>query len=228
MIHKKLFEDDTTRAEYFHDLAEGSRALELLLNASYNFGMVVSKISINQGDKVYIVFSFDKKHLNVVGALMDLVPEIDSFEYNVKRDRDGYKIKLSCSNESSEELFIRTKEIMEDFIFEKKQNYNYKVMSSVYNIGKIVKEVIDADILFAVDKKIYDQGKCYLFIYKSKQILDVDVKKAATIEKVLDKLKKSVLRMPTVLFCTFEELRTFYFELDEIVYSKDVEDDING
>ena len=40
MIHRKILEDDNTRAQYFHDLAENSRALELLLNTSYNFGII--------------------------------------------------------------------------------------------------------------------------------------------------------------------------------------------
>ena len=96
-------------------------------------------------------------------------------------------------------------------------------MISVYNIAKIVKEVIDADLLFALDKKLYDQGKCYLSIYKDKQMSKLNIKKANNISEVLEKLKRSVLHMPTVLLCTFEELRTFYFELDEIVYSKDIE-----
>ena len=96
-------------------------------------------------------------------------------------------------------------------------------MISVYNIAKIVKEAIDADLMFALDKKLYDQGKCYLSIYKEKQNSKLNIKKANNIENVLEKLKRSVLHMPTVLLCTFEELRTFYFELDEIVYSKDIE-----
>ena len=154
---------------------------------------------------------------------MNLVEEITTCEFNIKCDREGYRIKLSCNKEKSEELFIRTKEIIEEYAYENKQTFNYKIMISVYNIAKIVKEAIDADLMFALDKKLYDQGKCYLSIYKEKQNSKLNIKKANNIENVLEKLKRSVLHMPTVLLCTFEELRTFYFELDEIVYSKDIE-----
>ena len=225
MIYKKILEDEKTRAQYFHDLAENSRALELLLNTSYNFGIVPVNLNLNpkKSETIYIVFEFEKKNLQIVGALMDLVGEIKTCEYNIKCDREGYRIKISCNRSESEELFIRTKEIIEEYSYEKKQTFNYKVMISVYNIAKIVKEVIDADLLFALDKKLYDQGKCYLSIYKDKQMSKLNIKKANNINGVLEKLKKSVLHMPTVLLCTFEELRTFYFELDEIVYSKDIE-----
>ena len=225
MIHKKLLEDDNTRAQYFHDLAENSRALELLLNTSYNFGILPVKLNLNpkKGETIHIVFEFGKKNLQAIGSLMDLVGEIKSCEYNIKCDREGYRVKLSCDKNESEELFIRTKEIIEEYGYENKQTFNYKIMISVYNIAKIVKEVIEADLLFAIDKKLYNQGKCYLAIYKDKQMTKLNIKKANNISVVLEKLKKSVLHMPTVLLCTFEELRTFYFELDEIVYSKDIE-----
>ena len=225
MIHRKILEDDNTRAQYFHDLAENSRALELLLNTSYNFGIIPVNLNLDtkKNEIIYIVFEFKKKHLQTIGALMNLVEEITTCEFNIKCDREGYRIKLSCNKEKSEELFIRTKEIIEEYAYENKQTFNYKIMISVYNIAKIVKEVIDADLLFALDKKLYNQGKCYLSIYKEKQTSKLNIKKANNIENVLEKLKRSVLHMPTVLLCTFEELRTFYFELDEIVYSKDIE-----
>lgn len=227
MIHKKILEDEKTRAQYFHDLAENSRALELLLNTSYNFGMVPVNLNLDnkKSEKIYIVFEFEKNNLQIVGALIDLVGEIKSCEYNIKYDRDGYRIKLSCNKDESEELFIRTKEIIEEYSYGNKQTYNYKIVISIYNIAKIVKEVIDAEMLFALDKKLYDQGKCYLSIYKEKQTSKLNIKKANNINEVLEKLKRSVLHMPTVLLCSFEELRTFYFELDEIAYSKDIEGD---
>lgn len=227
MIHKKILEDEKTRAQYFHDLAENSRALELLLNTSYNFGMVPVNLNLDnkKSEKIYIVFEFEKNNLQIVGALIDLTGEIKSCEYNIKYDRDGYRIKLSCNKDESEELFIRTKEIIEEYSYGNKQTYNYKIVISIYNIAKIVKEVIDADMLFALDKKLYDQGKCYLSIYKEKQTSKLNIKKANNINDVLEKLKRSVLHMPTVLLCSFEELRTFYFELDEIAYSKDIEGD---
>ena len=228
MINKKLLENEETRSEYFHDLAEDSRSLELLLNASYSFGMTVSNIKMKKTESSFIIFEFKKNLLHVVSALMELVSEFDSTEYSIKCDRDGYKVKLTYLKDNSEELFIRIKEIMEESVYEKKQTFNYKVISSVYNIAKIVKEAIDADILFAIDKKLFGQGKCYLAIYKDKQILKLNFKKADNLDTILEKLKQSVLRMPTVLLCSFEELRTFYFELDEIVYSKDLDGEIDG
>ena len=225
MIHRKILEDEETRAQYFHDLAENSRALELLLNTSYNFGILPTSLNLNpkKSETIYIVFEFEKNNLQTIGALMDLVEEIKSCEYNIKCDREGYRIKLSCDKKESEELFIRIKEIIEEYAYENKQTFDSKIIISVYNIAKIVKEVIEADLLFAIDKKLYEQGKCYLSIYKDKQMAKLNIKKANNINEVLEKLKKSVLHMPTVLLCTFEELRTFYFELDEIVYSKDIE-----
>ena len=224
MIHRKLLEDEKTRFQYFHDLAEESRELELLLNTAYNQGIIISKINteVKKSNKIYIVFEFEKKHLQIIGKIMDLVQEIKGFEYNIKYDRNGFRIKISSNAEESENLFIRTKEIIEEYAHTNKQTFNFKVISSVYNIAKIVKEAIEADLLFAIDKKLYDQGKCYLSIYKDKQIIKLNTKKVDNIEIVLEKLKKSVLHMPTVLLCSFEELRTFYFELDEIVYSKDI------
>ena len=116
MIHKKLLEDDNTRAQYFHDLAENSRALELLLNTSYNFGILPVKLNLNpkKGETIHIVFEFGKKNLQAIGSMMDLVEEIKSCEYNIKCDREGYRVKLSCDKNESEELFIRTKEIIEE------------------------------------------------------------------------------------------------------------------
>ena len=78
MIHRKILEDEKTRAQYFHDLAENSRALELLLNTSYNFGIVPVNLNLNnkKNETVYIAFEFKKNNLQTVGALMDLVGEI--------------------------------------------------------------------------------------------------------------------------------------------------------
>ena len=109
-------------------------------------------------------------------------------------------------------------------MLEKKHAYNYTVMSTVYNIAKIVREVTDADILFATNEQLYSQGKCCLSIYKDKQQHKINTKKADNILDVINMLKKEATsNLPTVFFSTFEELRNFYFELDETVYSKDIE-----
>ena len=61
-------------------------------------------------------------------------------------------------------------------------------------------------------------------IYKEKQNTKVSVKNAVPISSVIEEIKtKAALKLPTVFFCTFEELRNFYFELDDTVYGKEDE-----
>ena len=91
------------------------------------------------------------------------------------------------------------------------------------------KEVIDCEILFATNENLYKQGKCGVSIYKDKQKNKINMKNADDMYHIIEKLKrKHTLHLPTVMFCTFEELRNFYFELDEIVYSKDIEGENDG
>lgn len=223
--------NEKERALYFHEMAENSRTLELLLNTCYKVGIIPVSASKGHGKDTlaYIILNLDKSHLSSIGRLLDLVEEIPESEFNVKSDQTGLYAEMTCDTKDSEQLFTRVKEIIEEANIDNKHTYNYTVMSTVYNIAKIVKEVIEADMLFAVNERLYERGKCGLSIYKSKQIHKINTKMADNVEDVIYKLKtKSALSMPVVFFSTFEELRNFYFELDETVYSKDVEGDTNG
>lgn len=93
---------------------------------------------------------------------------------------------------------------------------------TVYNIAKIMEDVAKAQIIFATNEKLYNQGKCVMTIYKEKQNTKINIKNAITVEKVIYEMKtKSALNLPVIFFCSFEELRNFYFELDDIVYGKE-------
>lgn len=223
--------DEKERSVYFHEMAENSRTLELLLNTCYKVGIIPASASKGHGKDTlaYIILVLDKKHLSSIGKLLDLVEEIPDSEFNIKSEQSGMYAEMTCDTKDSEQLFTRIKEIIEEANIDNKHTYNYTVMSTVYNIAKIVREVLDADILFAVNEKLYERGKCGLSIFRPKQIHKINTKKADNIEDVIYKLKeKSALSMPVVFFSTFEELRNFYFELDEIVYSKDLEGDTDG
>ncbi len=219
-------EDENTRAIYFHDMADGSRELELLLNTCYNAGIIPVYANKEKGKNTlaYIILKIEKEHLDAIGMLIDLVEEIPNSEFNIKSDNSGIYAQLSCESKDSEQLFTRIKDLVDESVFEKKHAYNYTVMSTVYNIAKIVREVTDANILFATNEKLYAQGKCGMSIYKDKQHHKINTKKADDILEVINMLKtKATLNLPTVFFSTFEELRNFYFELDETVYSNDIE-----
>lgn len=224
-------EDEKIRAQYFHEMAENSRILELLLNTCYKVGIIPLSASKGHGKGTfaYIILKLDKKHLSSIGKLLDLVEEIPDSEFNVRSDGSGICVEMTCDPKDSEQLFTRINEIIEEANIDNKHTYNYTVMSTVYNIAKIIREVIQADMLFAVNEKLYERGKCGLSIFKSNQINKINNKAADSIEDVIHKLKtKSALSMPVLFFSTFEELRNFYFELDEIVYSKDAGGDENG
>ena len=219
-------DDEKTRAIYFHDMAEDCRELELLLNTCYNSGItpIYASKGKGKGTFAYIILKIDKEHLDTIGTLIDLVEEIPNSEFNIKSDSSGIYAELSCESKDSEQLFTRSKDLIEESVFEKKHAYNYTIMSTVYNIAKIVREVTDADILFATNEKLYAQGKCGVSIYKDKQHHKISTKRADDILEVINMLKtKATLNLPTVFFSTFEELRNFYFELDETVYSNDIE-----
>lgn len=216
--------DEKERAIYYHEMAEGSRSLELLLNTCFKLGLKPISASKGHGKDslAYIIIKVDKDCLTTIGRLLDLVEDIPNSEFNIKSDKNGIYAEMTCETLDSEQLFTRTKEVIEEMPLKNKHTYNYTVMSTIYNISKIVREVLEADMLFAVNEKLYEMGKCGLSIYKPKQIYKINSKKADNIEDVIYKLKtKSALHMPTLLFCTFEEIRNFYFELDEVVYSKD-------
>ena len=79
-------DDEKTRAIYFHDMAEDSRELELLLNTCYNSGIIPIYASKGKGKDTlaYVTLNIDKNHLDSIGMLIDLVEEIPKSEFNVK------------------------------------------------------------------------------------------------------------------------------------------------
>jgi len=219
-------EDEKRRSLYFHEMAGDSRTLELLLNTCYRIGIIPygAGAGKGKGTLAHIILKIDKQHFNSIGMLMDLVEDFDNAEFNIKSDEHGIYAQLSCNSKDSEELFTVVKDTLEASVLEKKHLYSYTIMSTVYNISKIVREILDADVTFAINARLYDIGRCGLSIYKRNQKNKLDSRKSDDIYDVIDKLKtKSALHIPTVIFCRFDELRTFYFELDEIVYSKDEE-----
>ena len=127
---------------------------------------------------------------------------------------------MSCDFKDDDQLFTRIKEIVEEQSFEN-QNHNLTLMNTIYNIAKIINNVIEADIIFATNETLYSQGKCCVSIYKDRQYHKLNSKKTDDIIEVIKTLKeKATLNLPAIFFCSFEELRTFYFELDETVYGE--------
>ena len=221
---KSILSDEKKRGIYFHEMANESRTLELLLNTCYRVGILPSKASTGKDSFAFVRFYLEKENLNSIGRLMDLVSEIPNTEFSIKSESRGIFVQLSCDSKDGEILFTRIKDMVEENVLDNKHTYSFTIMSTVYNIAKIVKEILDANILFAIDENLYQQGKCGLSIYKSKQIHKINIKKAQRVEDVINKLKeKSALHMPLIFFSTFEQLRNFYFELDETVYSKEGE-----
>lgn len=224
-------ENEEEKAKYFHELAGASRILELLLYTCYQNGLIPS--DANSGNKenkknsiAYVSVDFGKNNLPTLGALMNIIAEIKNSEFNIKCDKDGFHLEISCDSQDSEKMFLEIKEIIEQNTLEKSYNYNYTIISSIYNIAKIIKETIDADVLFATNNKLLGLGKCCISVYKGRQINKINMKKPDKIDVIISKLKKeSVLNLPAVFFCTFQELRNFYFELDEIVYTKEQGDE---
>lgn len=55
--------DDKGRSLYFHDMSDGSRSLELLLNTAYNKGLIPSTASIGKGKDslAYVIFHLNPK-----------------------------------------------------------------------------------------------------------------------------------------------------------------------
>lgn len=218
-------EDENEKSKFFHELAGTSRVLELLLYTCYQNGLIPNSAnsgnSENKKSIAYISVDFDQSNLGTLGSIMNMVSEIPNSEFNIKCDADGFHAQLSCNVEDSEKMFLDLKELIEQNVLDQKHDYNYTIISSIYNIAKIIKETIDADVLFATDSQLFGFGKCCISIYKGRQINKIDMKKADKIDTIISNLKKeSVLNLPSVVFCTFQELRNFYFELDEIVYTK--------
>lgn len=232
IIDVKLM-DEKARSIYFHDMAEGSRSLELLLCTCYNNGVIPSIASKGHGNKslAYIILCVAKENLNTIGRLIDLVEEIPDCEFNIRtQNHEKLYAELSCDSKDNDQLFTRIKEIIEESRIDTNKNHNYTLMMTIYNIAKIIGSIIEADLLFATNEKLYAQGKCGISFYQGKQINRISSKKIDNIQDVIKELKENAtLNLPTVFFCTFEELRTFYFELDEVVYGQDeYQGDQNG
>lgn len=224
MIKNINIEDKQERSIYFHDMAEDSRSLELLLHTCYNNGITPTLASRGHGkNKVaYIILTLDHNHLNTIGRLIDLTLEIPDSEFNIRSHRGKMYAELSCESKDNDQMFTRIKEIVEEAKIEK-QTHNLTLMNTIYNIAKIINNIIEADILFATNETLYSQGKCGISIYKDKQINKINTKKADNIIDVIKTLKQhATLNLPTIFFCSFEELRNFYFELDETVYGGDI------
>lgn len=229
MIRNVNLENEQERSIYFHDMAEDSRSLELLLHTCYNNGIMPTLASKGHGkNKVaYIILALDHAHLNTIGRLIDLTLEVPDCEFNIRSHHGKIFAELSCESKDDDQLFTRIKEIVEETKIEK-QTHNLTLMNTIYNIAKIINNITSADILFATNETLYSQGKCGISIYKDKQINKINTKKADNISDVIKTLKeKATLNLPTIFFCSFEELRNFYFELDETVYGE-IEGDING
>ena len=146
--------------------------------------------------------------------------EIPDSEFNIKSRGGKLYAEISCDSKDNDQMFTRIKEIVEEQTI-KGKTHNLTLMNTIYNIAKIINSIIEADILFATNEVLYSQGKCGVSIYKEKQINKLNTKKADNIADVIKTLKeKATLNLPTVFFCSFEELRNFYFELDETVYGE--------
>ena len=222
MLKNINIEDDKERSIYFHDMAEGSRSLELLLHTCYNNGIVpyLASVGHSKNKVAYIILNVDHAHLNTIGRLIDLTLEVPDSEFNIKSSKGKIYAELSCDSKDDDQLFTRVKEIVEEQTIETK-THNLTLMNTIYNIAKIINNIIDADILFATNETLYSQGKCGVSIYKDKQFNKLNTKKSDNILDVIKTLKeKATLNLPTIFFCSFEQLRNFYFELDETVYGE--------
>ncbi len=214
--------DEQERGIYFHEMAEDSRSLELLLHTCYNNKIIPTLASKGHGkNKVaYIILEVDHSHLNTIGRLIDLTIEIPESEFNIRSRSGKIYAEISCDTKDGDQLFTRIKEIVEEQTIEN-HTHNLTLMNTIYNIAKIINNIIQADMLFATNETLYNQGKCGVSIYKDKQFHKLNTKKADDIIAVIKTLKeKATLNLPVLFFCSFEELRTFYFELDETVYGQ--------
>lgn len=225
MVKNINLEDEKERSVYFHNMAGDSRSLELLLHTCYKNGIppILASTQSSKNKIAYIILTVDYNHLNTIGRLIDLTLEIPTSEFNIKSQNGKLYAEISCDSKNDDQLFTRIKEIIEEQAFEN-QPHNLTLMKTIYNISKIISSIIEADILFATNEQLYSQGKCGISIYKDKQIHKLNTKKADNISDVIKTLQdKATLNLPALFFCSFEELRNFYFELDETVYGNEGE-----
>lgn len=223
---KENFESEKEKSLYFHDMAQGSRTLELLLHTCFNNGIIPILAKNGQDKKMaYIILKVDYNHLNTIGKLIDITLEIPESEFNIKSHGKDIYAEISCLSQDDDQLFTSIKEIVEEATINK-NTHNLTLMNTIYNISKIIYNIIDAEFIFATNETLYRQGKCGVSIYKEKQLNKINSKKEDNIDDVIKNLKEqATINLPTIFFCSFEQLRTFYFELDEVIYGKEDEND---
>lgn len=223
---KENFESEKEKSLYFHDMAQGSRTLELLLHTCFNNGIIPILAKNGQDKKMaYIILKVDYNHLNTIGKLIDITLEIPESEFNIKSHGKDIYAEISCLSQDDDQLFTSIKEIVEEATINK-NTHNLTLMNTIYNISKIIYNIIDAEFIFATNETLYRQGKCGVSIYKEKQLNKINSKKEDSIDDVIKNLKEqATINLPTIFFCSFEQLRTFYFELDEVIYGKEDEND---
>ncbi|MDD6323137.1 MAG: hypothetical protein PUA73_00835 [Bacilli bacterium] len=223
---KENFENEKEKSLYFHDMAQGSRTLELLLHTCFNNGIIPILAKNGQDKKMaYIILKVDYNHLNTIGKLIDITLEIPESEFNIKSHGKDIYAEISCLSQDDDQLFTSIKEIVEEATINK-NTHNLTLMNTIYNISKIIYNIIDAEFIFATNETLYRQGKCGVSIYKEKQLNKINSKKEDNIDDVIKNLKEqATINLPTIFFCSFEQLRTFYFELDEVIYGKEDEND---
>ncbi len=223
---KENFENEKEKSLYFHDMAQGSRTLELLLHTCFNNGIIPILAKNGQDKKMaYVILKVDYNHLNTIGKLIDITLEIPESEFNIKSHGKDIYAEISCLSQDDDQLFTSIKEIVEEATINK-NTHNLTLMNTIYNISKIIYNIIDAEFIFATNETLYRQGKCGVSIYKEKQLNKINSKKEDNIDDVIKNLKEqATINLPTIFFCSFEQLRTFYFELDEVIYGKEDEND---
>lgn len=223
---KENFENEKEKSLYFHDMAQGSRTLELLLHTCFNNGIIPILAKNGQDKKMaYVILKVDYNHLNTIGKLIDITLEIPESEFNIKSHGKDIYAEISCLSQDDDQLFTSIKEIVEEATINK-NSHNLTLMNTIYNISKIIYNIIDAEFIFATNETLYRQGKCGVSIYKEKQLNKINSKKEDNIDDVIKNLKEqATINLPTIFFCSFEQLRTFYFELDEVIYGKEDEND---
>lgn len=223
---KENFENEKEKSLYFHDMAQGSRTLELLLHTCFNNGIIPILAKNGQDKKMaYVILKVDYNHLNTIGKLIDITLEIPESEFNIKSHGKDIYAEISCLSQDDDQLFTSIKEIVEEATINK-NTHNLTLMNTIYNISKIIYNIIDAEFIFATNETLYRQGKCGISIYKEKQLNKINSKKEDNIDDVIKNLKEqATINLPTIFFCSFEQLRTFYFELDEVIYGKEDEND---
>ena len=136
MIKSINIEDKQERSIYFHDMAEDSRSLELLLHTCYNNDITPTLASRGHGkNKVaYIILTLDHNHLNTIGRLIDLTLEIPTSEFKAGDTVKLNNVALYASSSTSKIANYKTGTyyIWSDDI----KNDRIRITNSKSNVGK--------------------------------------------------------------------------------------------